>query len=500
MGLDITGILTSIANGIQAVGGVSSVTAGAPVDFHLQPRSLDLQVPMLMDGNLNLRFLTKSVRFVDQFLPQPGTTSTPDFFGDYLKDGTKVIGGHPIPDVQIPLAGPPLPGFIPPVTQVNIAEAVVIEPAAVTPVTLSGPTITPPVPTASPVTAPLTPIKLPTIKPSQAAAEDLLSGVSGQIGQLLGTIPIPVLAPVTLKVTWEVQKPDGTAAELDKYAVVGPANTPDFTAVFAPAFEELTNCPPTVARFLVVAKVTVSVGSDSIGPIALPGIPVVVPAIGIPTVAALFNQENFGGSNVSTDNSVLVLVPPNSPFAVIDPLMNTLSTLRTAVNGIISGPFGTVSSVVDLVSLVSFLIGIDDFISIGGKPGLIVVYQRGLATQNGGFNDLSDVAYSSEDGDNFENELEGVLFIAAQGIQLKLGTKEALSGTTLTLKTGSANWLAINDLVTPIPLIPLSPMNPTPIWVPPTREVAGSRPLDDNIASVGFLGFKTDCMPVARIG
>jgi hypothetical protein len=500
MGLDIIGLLTSIANGIQAVRGVSGVTAGAPVDFHLQPRSLDLQVPTLVDGNINVRFLTKAVRFVDQFLPQLPTTPTPDFFGDYLNDATKVIGGQPIPDVQIPMAGPPLPGFVPPVTQVNIAEGVVIQPAAVTPITLTGPTVTPPVLAGSPVTAPLTPINLPTMKAPQAAKDDLLSGVSGQIGQLLGTIPIPVLAPVTLKVTWEVRNPDGTPADSDKYAVVGPANAPDFVAAFAPVFEELTLCPPTIVSFLVVANVTVSVGSDSIGPIALPGIPVVVPAIGIPTVAALFNQENFGGSNVSTDNSVLVLVPPNSPFAAIDPLMGTLTTLRTAVNGIISGPFGTVSSVVNLVSLVSFLIGIDDFISIGGKPGLIVVYQRGLASQNGGFDDLSDVPYSSDDGDNFENELEAVLFIATQGIQLKLGTQDALRGTTLTVTTGSANWLAINDLVRPIPLIPLSPMNPASLWKDPTSDIVGSRSLDDNFASVGFFGFKADCVPVARIG
>src|SRR4051794_17610000 len=102
MGLDYTALLTALAEGLTAVrDGTGPVTSGQLVHFHIKPTTLDLQVPVLLDGNVNLAFLTKSVRFADALFP---TTDLPS----YLADATKVIGGVPVPSMQVPMQGPTL--------------------------------------------------------------------------------------------------------------------------------------------------------------------------------------------------------------------------------------------------------------------------------------------------------------------------------------------------------------------------------------------------------
>src|SRR5947209_1206385 len=117
--LTTSDLLSPLLGTISAVrDGPQEVSPGQPVRVHLVPSSVDLQVPAMMQGDLSLTFLTKSVRFADALgvpVPDPTTDEPPDLPG-YLGNDVKVVGGQPIANVDVPLAGPALKGGALPVS------------------------------------------------------------------------------------------------------------------------------------------------------------------------------------------------------------------------------------------------------------------------------------------------------------------------------------------------------------------------------------------------
>jgi hypothetical protein len=409
-------LLTPLLSTITAVrDGSQQVSPGQPVRIHLVPPSIDLQVPALMRGDLSLTFLAKSVRFADALgVPPPGPGQSPDL-GGYIEDATKVLGGQPIARVDIPLGGPPLKGGPLPV---QIAGA--------NPTDLG---------------------TVPSLEEAAATTGNALSGVPGLLGQLVGAIPIPVMAPVKLTVTWKVRR-DGqdVASGADTWQMIG--SGPDVQFVFAQLFEEWTTAGLTMAHFEVIASITLSVGTDTVGPVDLQPVLVDVPTVGIPSIAALFNRTQFGGANPGTDSdkAVMVLVPSNSPISDLTSLNHYISMVTTAINGVLLSPLTTAATAAQLALFLTGLGRLSSAVTayIGGAakwPAQVVV-----GDGNDGVGDLSSVSYDTgitDIGDNFDDEVYSLILVAIPRVHLLLTTDDDYNGTKLTVTTGPEMVLGV---------------------------------------------------------
>jgi hypothetical protein len=410
-------LLTALLGAISAVRvGPQEVSPGQPVRVHLVPPVGDLQVPALLQGAVDLTFLTKSDRFADALgVPAPDANSSPDLPG-YLGDPNKVVGGQPIADVDVPLSGPPLKGGALPVSV-----------AGANPADLG---------------------TLPSLEEPASSAANALSGVPGLLGQLVGTIPVPVMAPVQVAVTWTVLK-DGTevASSATTWEMLGSGSDVQF--VFAQVFAELTNAGPTLAHYEIIASVTLSVGSDSAGPVPLQPVPVDIPTVGIPSIAALFDTTQFGGANPGADDdkAVMLLVPSNSPLASTrdanaawQQLNGLIGTVTSAINAVLLSPLTSAATAAELALFLAGLGRLGSAVQayVGGtaKWPLQIVIGDG----DDGVGDLSDVKYDegviTDRFDNFDDSVYSLILVAVPAVQLLLGTDDSYKGTTLTVTPG----------------------------------------------------------------
>jgi hypothetical protein len=343
-------ILQAIGNSIQIFReGPIQVEAGTPVNVKLVPDRLpDLTVPVIASGNLNVTWLTKSVRFQDALLEvvpvddhgNP-TMSLADVLTKYLADPTKVIGGMPIPEIQIPIDAPPMKGAIPPTTDIGIAITTATG-LAQPPVVSSNPTPNPNQLAALP--------PLPTVAPNSPSPSDLLSGVPGLLGQLAASVPIPTLAPLTLTIAWKVTKADGTVLIVGSdYLAPHGLTLQAIDFIFNADFVELTaDSAPKTTTLCIGADVTLSAGGITTPTIHVQPVPVIVPQIGLPTVLATFRHANFMPADGDNPGWVFVMVPENSKFSTLNELAPVITHLQTLVG-----------SLTAFANNVGFLLGLD---------------------------------------------------------------------------------------------------------------------------------------------
>lgn len=177
-----------------------------------------------------------------------------------------------------------------------------------------------------------------------------LTGVPGSFGQLEGAVPVRL--PVSVEAEWSVEL-EGCILEAgrDYLAPVG-QSAPEVSLVFAPPLTELLLDPPFAqpTPYLVRARVRLSTYPLSPPPadpaplpgqqpepirsqwIELPTIPLVVPAVGIPTVLALFRKDGFLNREGNRRNSALVVVPVGSPLTSVSIALGILTGLRSTLN------------------------------------------------------------------------------------------------------------------------------------------------------------------------
>jgi hypothetical protein len=170
-----------------------------------------------------------------------------------------------------------------------------------------------------------------------------IAGVQGILGQIGGTIPIPLQVPVSVRITWSVQDapqgadlaPQGNALTLGSdFLAPDGLTAPEITLAFnAPVVELTANMVLPVKTYYVHAQVKLSAQGVTTPAIDLPEVPLTIPALAIPTVAAYFDDANFNA------HSVFVMVPASSPLrsvqdlnAVLNPLQNQVSSLSQFAN------------------------------------------------------------------------------------------------------------------------------------------------------------------------
>jgi hypothetical protein len=424
-----TDLLDAIGAGISLTrDGGSSVPAGQPVHVRvISPDLSNLTVPALMPGDVTLSWLAKSVRFNDP-LPAPigvDGMGNPKSLADSLKDylvAANVIGGTPIAGVQVPVEGPPLKGAIPPTTAIGIGIS-----------TIAG-SVTPPNVVANPVPVPSSPATLPGVPPqapNTPAAGDVLSGIPGLLGQVAGSIPVLVNAPVTLSVTWQVMNGSTVLAEGTGYLAPQGMSGANIELIFAPVFKELGQ--EGTSTLTIVATVTLHALTESV---TLPplSLSVVVPDIGIPRVFVGFRHTNFAPQDSGDSGFAFVMVPGSYPFRTFDQLSPVLTSLQT-----------TLANLHSFVGIAGFLTGLGQLVdAVPTQPSL----QFRAADQIG---DLEDVVFESHwYGDyDADEEISSALFIGVPGSQFEIFNEDDFddSDGQITLTTGSQMWAALTSFV-----------------------------------------------------
>jgi hypothetical protein len=170
------------------------------------------------------------------------------------------------------------------------------------------------------------------------AVTGTISGVQGILGQISGTIPIPLQVPVSVTIMWSVQdspqssdlKPQGNTLTLgnDFFAPDG-LQAPEISLVFnAPVVELTANMALQLKPLYVHAQVVLSAQGVTTPAIDLPEVPLTIPALAIPTIAAFFDDANYNA------HSVFVMVPANSPLKSVDDLNALLTPLQNQVSGL----------------------------------------------------------------------------------------------------------------------------------------------------------------------
>ena len=456
---DIAATLRSLAAGLSIVRhSEGTVQPGALLTFELTPRSFDVRLPTILDAPLSLSFVSKSVRYADALMPPVA-----DKIEMYVNDPTQVLGGQPVADVGIALPGPSLPGAIPPTTQINVAEALGVATAnavgiavttvtgTVTPPVVSPPAVSPPAVTVPTVTQTVTSTPLPSgpaptvgspkLTPAEAVAGDALSGVPGLLGRVVGTLPLLVTLPVSISVRWAiVDAATGAAPAAGTYELRSGLDAPDLRILFNPIFTELTDLvAPPVARFLVMATVTLSLGSESVTH-DLPPVTVLVPQVPVPTIAILYQFTDFGGYT-------LVFVPANSP---IDPLLGPQTAVQNAINTLRNALAPLLSTQPALAFLLNNLTNY--FVSSRN-----VIMAKGDTIDN--LQTLQFRGYNFfEDGFNFEGPraedvLNSLIFIGRPGRELHCFNARARSPIQgrVVFRTGPEMIVKVRNLSEPFP-------------------------------------------------
>lgn len=194
-------------------------------------------------------------------------------------------------------------------------------------------------------------------------AADLTSTLtSDSAGGLVSALPVPFRLPVQIDVRWSVHKEAGAVRppfgrpplvldrpllEPDAFIALDGLEARVASFVFLPQeVTELTNNRPPVSASFIRASVTLTVdpalipvlgaviGSQPISiTVSLPDVPILVPALAIPRVLALFRHDTFE-SFQEDDGFVLIVVPPSSPLRSPGQLQSVLSALDSVLSNL----------------------------------------------------------------------------------------------------------------------------------------------------------------------
>ena len=239
-----------------------------------------------------------------------------------------------------------------------------------------------------------------------------LAGVPGLLGQLTGSIPLPTTTrvPISVEVAWSITDARGTTLTLgtDFLAPNGLGN-PTVSLIFAPEMVELTtdNPLPAPIRRNLNARVRLTAGGTQTGVIPLPSIPILVPALTLPTILALFLHTDFQARSGDDDGAVLLVVPANSPFGSLQQLQPTLNQLQ-----------GAASTLASFASFAAFVAGLSELTgALTAQP--FVQFRSTNAIGN--LNDITLIQRGFFENDTeAEDELSSLIFIGPRGKQAQL--------------------------------------------------------------------------------
>ncbi|HEX6289541.1 MAG TPA: hypothetical protein VFZ66_10140 [Herpetosiphonaceae bacterium] len=239
-----------------------------------------------------------------------------------------------------------------------------------------------------------------------------LEGVPGLLGQLTGSIPLPTTTtvPISVEVEWSITDERGTTLTLgtDFLAPEGLTN-PTVSVIFAPETAELTtdNPLPAPIRRNLNARVRLTASGTQTAFIPLPSIPILVPALPLPTILALFLHTDFQARSGDDDGAVLIVVPANSPFGSLQQLQPTLNQLQ-----------GAASTLASFASFAAFVAGLSELTgALTAQPFV----QFRSTNEIGNLNDITLIQRGFFENDTeAEDELSSLIFIGRKDKKVQL--------------------------------------------------------------------------------
>ncbi len=164
------------------------------------------------------------------------------------------------------------------------------------------------------------------------------SNVLGVLNQIFGVVALPKLK-VRLSVSWRVVRTNANGnheAQTEGVDFVAPQGiaSPNVTLILPPTFREMnldTIRSPATDLVCLYATVTLALGNRLFGPFDIGPARVILLPLLIPTLVALFRDENFG---VSYEGAALIAVPSHSPISSAKTLFRTLHRIEVAVDAL----------------------------------------------------------------------------------------------------------------------------------------------------------------------
>lgn len=158
--------------------------------------------------------------------------------------------------------------------------------------------------------------------------------VPGLLGQLAGNLPIPVTtsAHIQLQAQWSVssdEEGDNLLVQGQDFTAPNGLDKLDASFVFRPDLVPLTSLLPAPATRYIQLKLTLTV--PGVEPVEkdVPPVPIFVPVIPLPTLAALFRHSAFAVTKIGDEEPfILFVVPSGSPLGSLEQVRSLLAQLK----------------------------------------------------------------------------------------------------------------------------------------------------------------------------
>lgn len=345
--------LDAFVSKISLVAGSGS-TPGSLITAGLTPDPLSTGLLDEVTGLTRTTVLLKMLRFDDAKLPPPGTS-----IADFIGAVGQVLGGQAMPALHVEMPGPGLPGARIPVKTLSGQST------TGTGFILNGLNVNEDVPAPAAGALPAQPTlgKNPDTGTANAAA-DVLSGVPGIVGVIeSGSAQLPL----SVKLDW-------TFNVGDRFGAIEASPTAGLSIVPPLLFVDLGAATTVTMTVGVTGTVTVHdpVAGLTVSSHIARSVSIQVPAIAIPRLLALFTWPLYGtqpaqGRGDANQDSMLLMLPADSPLSALDSVSSTIGNLLKTVGSATSllgaplplgtvAPFGSAGDIVaQLNPLVSAL-------------------------------------------------------------------------------------------------------------------------------------------------
>jgi hypothetical protein len=350
------------------------------------------------------------------------------------------------------------------------------------------------------------------------------AGIPGLLGSLKGTVPVVIdsvnsVLAVQIQVRVSVRDDKN---QLDPYVnwsfstgatgVGGEGtSTPNTTlpvatllwrlplpgSPFVGAFNELTSQFPTdpsdplplpirLVNRTITVELNLSAAGVSTGWVALPPLPISIPAIPIPTLVAFFDDVGFNAT--PGQNGTLILLPDDSPLTPVggtaDPLQSLLSTalqsLRDLVNGLVTdatgtGGFNPFNPLAPLASIIEDLV--NDLTN--GDRATQIHFVKASTVPN-----LNDGGFLIHGSDNANDRISSMLVLGPMGL-----TVHCYNNWNFDPSVGAFDVRVGVEMAVGVPSLPSNPLSiplgNLTVTVPSTAgQHAPSSSFNDSLSSV----------------
>lgn len=300
----------------------------------------------------------------------------------------------------------------------------------------------------------------------------LSPGTAGGLGQLAAVLQTPVDKPVlpAFEWRWVVRDASGTTVQ-EGQSFLSPdgISSPDTSLLLAPPIRSTEDPDMAPAAYTVQGGVRITVGSLDTGWLDFPPLPFLVEPLRIPTVLALFVNENFQDRAGDAEGAVLIMTPAASPLHALGPVVDQVAAVGAAVR--LLGP---------LLSLTPF----GAAASALAAPLTGATHMR-FASQDGirFLNDWTLIQRGWFENDTeAEDEFSSLILVGAPGTTVRLHNARdyADSEGVLEVSTGPEGYVLLRDLDAP-----------EPATEPPGRArtitASGWNTFRDTVSSVRFI-------------